>query len=228
MLRRALLCAVLGLALVPVAAGAAPRVLLFTKTTGFRHTSIGPAVAALTRALPGAAHTEDASVFADRRLRRYDAVVFLLTSGTVLDGRQRAALQRYVRGGGGWAGVHSAADTERRWPFYGTLLGGVRFASHPPPYVATVRVDVRDHPATRALPAAWTRLDEWYTFTGAPRAHVLLTLTGPAAHAVAWWRRVGRGRAFYTALGHTDESWADPTYVAHVAGGIRFAARTAG
>jgi type 1 glutamine amidotransferase len=231
MLRRALLAAVLALALVPGAANAAaaaPRVLLFTKTAGFRHTSIGPAVAALSRAIPGAQHTEDAAVFRDGRLRRYDAVVFLLTSGDVLDARQQAALKRYVRAGGGWVGVHSAADTERDWPFYGRLLGGARFASHPPPAVATVRVDDPDHPATRGLPASWTRLDEWYAFTARPRAHVLLTLTGPDAHAVAWWRRVGRGRAFYTALGHTDESWADPAYVAHVAGGIRFAAGAAG
>jgi type 1 glutamine amidotransferase len=229
MLRRALFAVVLALALVPAAAAtAAPRVLLFTETAGFRHTSIGPAVAALERALPGATHTEDARVFRDGRLRRYDAVVFLLTSGDVLDARQQAALKRYVRRGGGWVGVHSAADTEHSWPFYGTLLGGGRFASHPPPSVATVRVDAPDHPATRGLPASWTRLDEWYAFTSAPRAHVLLTLTGPDEHAIAWWRRVGRGRAFYTALGHTDESWADPAYVGHVAGGIRFAARAAG
>jgi type 1 glutamine amidotransferase len=229
MLRRALIAVVLALALVPAAAtAAAPRVLLFTKTAGFRHTSIGPAVAALHRAIPGARHIEDAAIFRDARLRRYDAVVFLLTSGDVLDARQQAALKRYVRAGGGWVGVHSAADTERDWPFYGRLLGGARFASHPPPYVVTVHIDAPDHPATRALPLDWTRLDEWYAFTAAPRAHVLLTLTGPDAHGVAWWRRVGRGRAFYTALGHTDESWADPVYVAHVAGGIRFAGGVAG
>jgi type 1 glutamine amidotransferase len=228
MLRRAIIAAVLGLALTASAAHAAPRVLLFTKTEGFRHTSIDPAVAALTRALPGAVHTEDAAVFRDDRLRRFDAVVFLLTSGDVLDARQQAALRRYVLRGGGWAGVHSAADTEHDWPFFATLLGGARFRSHPPPGVATVRIEDPRHPATRALPATWTRLDEWYAFTAPPRAHVLLRLTGSDDHAVAWWRRVGQGRAFYTALGHTNESWADPRYVGHVAGGVRFAAAHAG
>jgi cytochrome c len=222
--RRALIAVVLALALAPAAAQAAPRVLLFTKTTGFRHTSITPAVAALTRALPGAVHTEDAQVFRRDRLRGFDAVVFLLTSGDVLDRRQRAALRRYVRAGGGWAGVHSAADTEHDWPFFGTLLGGARFRSHPAPAAGTVRVDDPGHPATRGLPLSWTRTDEWYAFTARPRAHVLLTLTGADPHPVAWWRPVARGRAFYTALGHTDESWADPLYVAHVAGGVRFVA----
>jgi type 1 glutamine amidotransferase len=230
MQRGVLIAVILALALTSASAvaHAAPRVLLFTKTEGFRHTSIAPAVTALTRALPAAVHTEDAAVFRDDRLRRFDAVVFLLTSGNVLDGRQQAALRRYVRRGGGWAGVHSAADTEHDWPFMATLLGGARFRSHPPPGVRTVQVADRGHPATRGLPARWTRLDEWYAFTAPPRAHVLLRLTGPDRHAVAWWRRVGHGRAFYTALGHTDESWADPRYVAHVARGVRFTAGGAG
>jgi type 1 glutamine amidotransferase len=222
MLRRTCIAILVVLVFAPAAHA---RVLLFTKTTGFRHTSIAPAVRALTQRFPGAVHTEEAAVFRADRLRRFDAVVFLLTSGTVLDRAQRAALRRYVLGGGGWVGVHSAAATEPHWPFYGTLIGGARFASHPAPYTGTVRVDDPDTPATRGLPAAWTRLDEWYSFTAPPRAHVLLTLTGPGAHAVAWWRRVGRGRAFYTALGHTDESWSDPLFVAHVAGGIRLVAR---
>jgi len=220
MLPRALIATVLALAVLAPAAQA--RVLLFTKTTGFRHASIGPAVAALTARFPGARHTEDAGVFSARGLRGVDAVVFLLTSGDVLDRRQRAALKRWVRAGGGWVGVHSAADTERDWPFYGTLLGGARFRSHPEPYVGTVRVDDPGHPSTRALPARWARLDEWYDFTAPPRAHVLLTLTDPDAHAVAWWHPVGRGRALYTALGHTPESWADPRLVGHVAGAVRF------
>jgi type 1 glutamine amidotransferase len=225
MLRRACIAVVLTLAFAPAAHA---RVLLFTKTAGFRHTSIAPAVAALDQRFPGAVHTEDAAVFRADRLRRFDAVVFLLTSGDVLDRAQRSALRRYVRAGGGWVGVHSAAATETDWPFYGTLLGGARFTSHPAPYAGIVRVDDPATPATRGLPPEWTRFDEWYAFSAPPRAHVLLTLTGPGAHAVAWWRRVGRGRAFYTALGHTDESWRDPLFVGHVAGGIRFAAGAIG
>ena len=162
MLPRALIATVLALAVLAPAAHA--RVLLFTKTTGFRHASIGPAVAALTARFPGARHTEDAGVFSAHGLRDVDAVVFLLTSGDVLDRRQRAALKRWVRAGSGWVGVHAAADTERDWPFYGTLLGGARFRSHPAPYVGTVRVDDPVNPSTRALPARWNC---WPPGTGA-------------------------------------------------------------
>lgn len=221
----ALTAVVLALALAPAAQAAdGPRVLLFTDTSGFRHASIEPAVAALTQRLPRATRTEDAGAFTAAGLRDVDAVVFLLTSGDVLDAAQERALEHYVRAGGGWVGVHSAADTEHDWPFYGTLLGGARFASHPAPYRAAVRVDDRRNPATRHLPRRWTRTDEWYDFTAPPRAHVLLTLTGADAHPVAWWRRVGGGRALYTALGHTVESWADPRFVTHVAGAVRFVA----
>src|SRR5688572_13897757 len=135
MKRSLLLAAVLWAAIGMPAWSASYRVLVFTKTSGFRHDSI-PRGIALIHSL-GAANgfsvdsTDDASRFTRKSLARYRAVVFLNTTGDILDARQQAALEAYVRRGGGWVGVHSAADTEHDWPFYGTLLGGgAWFLSH--------------------------------------------------------------------------------------------------
>ena len=219
----------------PAAGG--PRILAFSKTAGFRHESIPDAVAAVRRL--GAENgfavdaTEDASVFRDAELAPYDAVVFLLTTGDVLDDGQQAAFERWFRGGRGFVGVHSASDTEYGWPFYGELVGAP-FAGHPAVQAATVRVVDRVHSATRGLPESWPRLDEWYNFAFNPRpkVHVLATLdettyTGGAMgsdHPIAWCRFVFGGRTFYTALGHTSESYAEPLFLAHLLGGIQFAA----
>jgi type 1 glutamine amidotransferase len=219
------------------AAAPARRILVFSKTTGFRHASIPDAVAAL-RAL-GAGNgfavdaTEDASVFEDARLSPYDAVVFALTTGDVLDAAQQSALERFVRGGRGYAGIHSASDTEHGWPWYGELVGAF-FLRHPEIASAAVDVSDRVHDSTRDLPARWTRVDEWYDFATNPRdrVHVLATVDeatyaggtmGPD-HPIAWCRYFDGGRAWYTAMGHTAESYADPLFRAHLLGGIRFAA----
>jgi type 1 glutamine amidotransferase len=226
----------------PAPTGAGPyRVLLFTRTTGFRHASIPAAVAAVERLGAGhgfaAEHTEDPARFDDAALARYRVVVFLNTTGDVLDGAQQAALERWVTAGGGFVGVHSAADTEYGWAWYGTLLGA-RFARHPAVQPATVRVVDRDHPATAGLPARWRRTDEWYDLRANPRGrvHVLATVdeatyTGGgmgADHPIAWCQRAGEGRSLYTAGGHTVESWAEPRFLAHVAGAIGWAAGAAG
>jgi type 1 glutamine amidotransferase len=219
-----------------------PRVLVFTKTAGFRHDSIPVALAAVRRlgARNGFAvdATEDAGAFTDTRLRGYRAVVFLLTTGDVLNRAQQEALRRYVERGGGFAGVHSAADTEHGWPWYARLVGA-RFASHPEVQRATVVVMTGAHPSTARLPARWTRTDEWYNFDRDPggSVDVLARLDESsyapgegamgASHPVAWSHAVGRGRAWYTALGHTDASYAEPLFLGHLLGGIRWAARTA-
>ena len=213
------------------------RVLVFSATAGFRHASIPDAVAALRRL--GAENgfavdaTEDATVFADAQLSAYDAIVFALTTGDVLDAAQQEALQRYVRRGGGFVGIHSASDTEHGWSWYGELVGAF-FVRHPA--VASATVDVADgvHPSTRGLPARWTRVDEWYEFDRNPRdrVHVLATVdeatyaggTMGADHPIAWCRFFDGGRTWYTAMGHTSESYADPLFLEHLLGGIRFAA----
>jgi len=215
----------------------APSILVFTKTAGFRHASIPAALEAVRRL--GAAHgfvvqsTEDASTFTDEGLGPHDAVIFLLTTGDVLSPAQEEALERFVRSGRGFAGVHSASDTEHGSPWYLALVGA-EFRTHPAPQAATVRVTDRVHPSTRGLPAAWRRTDEWYDFVENPRpaVHVLATVDestyaggtmGPD-HPIAWCRFFEGGRTWYTALGHTPESWAEPLFLEHVLGGIAFAA----
>jgi type 1 glutamine amidotransferase len=213
------------------------RVLVFSKTTGFRHDSIPAGIAAI-RSLGKAngfsvSATENALAFTRKRLRRYDAVVFLRTTGDVLAPRQQAAFRSYIRHGGGWVGIHSAADTEYDWPFYGRLLGAY-FQSHPAIQQATVDVTDRSHPSTRHLPARWSRTDEWYSFRSNPRGgvHVLATLdestysggTMGADHPIAWCHRFKGGRAWYTGGGHTIESYSEPAFRHHLLGGILWAA----
>jgi len=222
---------------VPDADVPALRILVFSKTAGFRHESIPAGVAAL-RAM-GAADsfdvvaTEDAAVFTDSGLGGFDAVVFLSTTGDVLDEPQQAAFQRYIARGAGYVGIHAAADTEYDWPWYGQLVGAY-FASHPTVQQATVVVTDRAHPSTSMLPQRWTRTDEWYNYKASPRddVHVLALLDersyeGGAMggeHPIAWCHQYDGGRAWYTGGGHTNASWSEPLFLEHVRGGILWAA----
>ena len=215
-----------------------PAVLLFTKTAGFAHSSIPDAVAALesTGATRGwtVTTTDDAATFTTTGLADIDVVVVLMTTGDALDRGQQAALETFVQSGRGWVGVHSASDTEYDWPWYGGLVGAY-FAGHPSPQQANVVVEVTDHPATAHLPATWTRFDEWYSFDDNPRDDVLVLMAldestydpGGLAmgdHPIAWSHAYDGGRAFYTAGGHTSESYEEPDFIAHLVGGIEWAA----
>ena len=215
-------------------------VLVFSKTTGFRHDSIPDGIAAI-RALAAehgfaVAETEDAGWFTDAILPQYKVVVFLSTTGDILDAAQKAAFERYIRSGGGFVGIHSASDTEYHWPWYGRLIGAW-FASHPQIQHATIRIEDADHPATKGLPASWQRTDEWYNFRTNPRSavHVLASLdessySGGAMgtdHPIAWCQNIDGGRSWYTAMGHTKESYAEPLFRVHLLGGIESAAGVA-
>ena len=213
--------------------------LVFTKAASFRHDSIPAAVQAVrelgAQASFGVDATEDAAAFTDESLARYDAVVFLLTSGDVLPAAQQAALQRYIRRGGGFVGVHSASDTEHGWPWYLGLVGA-EFQNHPSVQQAIVDVVDRKHPSTAALPRRWTRTDEWYNFARTPRGSVTVLATldetsyspGEGAmgrdHPIAWAHAYDGGRAWYTAGGHSAEPYSEPLFRAHLLGGIRWAA----
>ncbi|MFF7551129.1 ThuA domain-containing protein [Streptomyces canus] len=212
------------------------RVLVFSKTAGFRHDSIPDGVAAVKQLGDTGGFTvdatEDANAFTPKNLRRYDAVVFLSTTGDVLDPAQQRAFEGYIRQGGGYVGIHAAADTEYDWAFYGGLAGAY-FQSHPAIQPATVVAEDRAHPSTSGLPPTWNRTDEWYNYRSNPRdrAHVLASLdessytggTMNGDHPIAWCQDYQGGRAFYTGLGHTKESYADPAFRGHVLGGIRYA-----
>jgi type 1 glutamine amidotransferase len=224
--------------------GAAPvrfRVLVFSKTTGFRHDSIPVAIATIRRLGVqhrfGVEQTEDERRFTDRDLERYDAVIFLSTTGEPL-ARQghRRAFQRYIRRGGGFVGVHAASDSFARRPWYVGLVGA-RFRRHAPgTSAANVVVEDRRTSATRRLPSVWRRVDEWYAIRSNPRGrvHVLATLDERtydprgaamgADHPIAWCHRYDGGRSVYTAMGHTSASYREPLFVAHLLGAIEMAA----
>ena len=213
------------------------RALVFSKTAGFRHSSIDEGIAALQEL--AAEHdfevdaTEDASVFTDAGLAAYDVIVFLNTTGDVLDADQQAAMERFIRAGGGFAGIHAAADTEYDWPFYGGLVGAY-FESHPEIQTATVKVVDRVHPATAMLPARWVRTDEWYNFQTNPRGdvHVLAVLdettysggTMGHDHPIAWCHGYEGGRAWYTAGGHTEAAYSESLFREHLLHGIEYVA----
>ena len=215
----------------------AKRVLVFSKTAGFRHDSIPAGIAAL-KELGASSNitvdaTEEAAQFTAGNLARYDAVVFLSTTGDVLGADQQKAFENYVAAGGGYMGVHAAADTEYDWAFYGGLVGAY-FQSHPQIQTATVRVEDHTHPSTSHLDDAWQRTDEWYNYRTNPRAQarILATLdettyqggTMNGDHPIAWCQTYEGGRAFYTGGGHTKESYAEPAFRQHLLGGLRYAA----
>ncbi|MFD9193986.1 ThuA domain-containing protein [Streptomyces phaeochromogenes] len=212
------------------------RVLVFSKTAGFRHDSIPEGVAAVKSL--GAENgfrvdaTEDAGAFSSRNLSRYDAVVFLSTTGDILNGAQQRAFEGYIKRGGAYVGIHAAADTEYDWEFYGGLAGAY-FQSHPAIQPARIEVEDRAHPATSHLGESWNRTDEWYNYRSNPRdrAHILASLdessysggTMSGDHPIAWCQEYRGGRAFYTGSGHTKESYTDPAFRQHLLGGIQWA-----
>ncbi|SDI13954.1 ThuA domain-containing protein [Nonomuraea jiangxiensis] len=225
----------------PAAAADAPYdVLVFSKTAGFRHDSIPVGIQTI-RDL-GAANsftvtaTEDAAAFTTANLAQYETVVFLSTTGDVLNATQQTAFESYVRGGGGYVGVHAAADTEYGWPFYGQLVGAY-FASHPAIQQVNSRTENRAHPATAHLPQTWTRSDELYNYQTNPRssARVLATLDESSYsggsmggdHPITWCKTIDSGRSFYTGFGHTQQSYAEAGFRAQLLGGIRYAANRA-
>src|SRR5688500_7064145 len=222
-------CAAVFLLVLLAAAAAAPRahaqepefsVLVFSKTTGFRHAD---AIDAGKIAIPelGAANgfsvtlTEDATQFNDQNLREFDVIVFLNTDGEgILNAAQRTATERWMSRGGGIVGIHADANADRDWAWKGDMMGDAWFANHPSGALqfqnATVVNEDPEHPAMAGIGATWVRNDEWYNFTAEPRGkvHVLATLDentydeqdGSAAaddHPIAWCSNYDGGRHFY-------------------------------
>jgi type 1 glutamine amidotransferase len=212
-------------------------ILVFSKTAGFRHDSIQAGILAISAL--GQAHqfqvdaTEDAAVFTPSELARYRAVVFLNTTGDILNASQQSAFEQYIQSGGGFVGIHSATDTEYDWPWYGQLVGAY-FANHPAIQTATIEVSGTSHPSMQGLPSRWTRTDEWYNFVAHPPASVTIlaeldesTYTGGTMgsdHPMVWCQAFAGGRAWYTAMGHTSESYGEPLFLSHLLGGILWAA----
>lgn len=212
-----------------------PKVLIMSKTNGFYHSSIPAGIAAIQKL--GRQNgfsvdtTTDSLSFNTKNLKQYAAIIFLNTTGTILGTAQKAAFQQYIRNGGGFAGVHAATDTEFDWPWYNQLAGAY-FESHPAQQTAKLLVLNKKHIATQHLPNVWERKDEWYNFKSLnKKVNVLITIDeksyrggkNGANHPMAWFHNFEGGRAFYTALGHTDESYTEPLFLQHLLGGIQYA-----
>ncbi len=220
-----------------------PRLLVFSKTAGYRHASIPNGIAAIQKLAKENGYevdtTENASIFNEDSLKNYSAVIFMSTTGNVLDYRQRTSFERYIQAGGGFVGVHSATDTEYDWGWYGRLVGNY-FIDHPGindtfPNVqqGTLHVVDQTFGATKHLPATWTRTDEYYSFRKQldSSVHVLMNIDEASYkgghkmgnHPMSWYHDYDGGRAFYTELGHTAESYTDDNYTKHLLGGIQYA-----
>jgi type 1 glutamine amidotransferase len=210
--------------------------LVFTKTAGFRHDSIDTGVALFEYFADeegySLTHTEDAAFFSESNLAAIDAIVFLNTTGDILADAEQAAFEAWFRAGGAFVGIHAAADTEYDWPFYSSMIGA-QFDSHPAIQKATVQAELSDHPATAGIAFPWIRTDEWYNYLLNPRdsVDVLLVVdeasysggTMGADHPIAWAREADGGRAFYTGLGHTIDSYYEEDFQNHVLGGLKWA-----
>ena len=213
-------------------------VLVFSKTQAFRHESIAAGKAAILKMGREKGFsvdtTENADIFKEKNLKKYNVIIFLNTTGDILNEAQQIELNRFLQAGGGWVGVHAAADTEYDWPWYGGLVGAW-FKNHPNnPNVREARVEVKDkdHPASESLPNEWTHTDEWYNYQsfGADLT-VLVNLDESSYeggengenHPITWYHEYDGGRAFYTGLGHTDETYEDENFLKILWGGIKYA-----
>lgn len=209
-------------------------ILVFSKTAGYRHSAIAEGKIALLKLAAennfSIDTTEDAGFFTDKNLKKYSAVIFLSTTGDVLNEEQQKAFEKYIQSGKGFVGIHAATDTEYDWPWFAKLVGA-NFLSHPKQQTAKLVITDKSHLSTMHLPATWERFDEWYNFKNInPDMHVLLTIDESSYeggknspnHPMAWYMNYDGGKSFYTALGHTAESYTDPLFMQHILGGIKY------
>ncbi|MGJ8653876.1 MAG: ThuA domain-containing protein [Opitutaceae bacterium] len=219
------------------------KVLVFSKTAGFRHGSISDGIIAIQEIAASNGFTvdttEDATLFTDENLEQYACVIWLNTTGIVLNTDQKAAFERYIQSGGGYVGVHSATDTHRTgdWSWYGNLVGAF-FANHPSIQEAELCVCDLNHPSTGFLGTTWIRTDEWYNFDRDPAENtnisVLVTIDETtyspgsgamgSSHPITWYQEYDGGRSWYTAMGHGSDTFDEPQYRMHLLGGIEWAA----
>ncbi len=216
-------------------------ILVFSKTAGFRHDSIPAGIKALQELARehkfNVVATEDSSQFSDENLRSFNAVIFLNTTGNVLDEDQQIAMERFIQAGGGFVGIHAATDTEWQgdWFWFRNLVGAV-FANHPnePSNVqtATVLVTDKNHASTANLPDSFSLADEWYNFRDIYEFINVVAKVDENTyqggehnhdHPISWYHEYDGGRAFYTGLGHTDETFSNPQFLQHLLGGLTYA-----
>ena len=220
---------------------AAPAVLVFSKTNGFRHVE---GIASGNRAIESIARkngwgvffTENGAVFNERDLARFDAVVFQSATGDMLSDAQEQAFETWLEAGGGWLGIHSAGDgSHAGWRWYIDKLVGAKFTAHimnPQFQRATVVLENHEHPVLRGLPNIWEHQEEWYSWEQSPRVRgftILSTLDEESYtpvqkflgtevdlhmgdHPVVWSNCVGNGRSVYATMGHQAEAFSQPQF----------------
>lgn len=213
-----------------------PKVLVFYKTAEYYHKCIPAGLDAFQKL--GVeygidfTYSKDSLDFNDKNLKKFGAIVFFNTTGNVLDEQGQEAMQKFIRSGKGYVGIHSAADTEYKWPWYNQLVGAW-FKNHPEQQEAKVKVADKSFSGISAMPEEWSKLEEWYNFrdTHWDKTHTILTLDEKSYkggangdyHPIAWYQEFDGGRSFYTGIGHRDETFTDPIYLKHIAGGLAYA-----
>ena len=215
------------------------KILLFSKTNGFRHKSIEDGTIAIEKkAMEKGVEliaSEDANIFQDQELVQFDAIILLSTTGDYLNDLQQEAFKRFVRSGRGVVGIHAATDAEYDWQWYRELLGA-SFNRHPKPQDAVLNIRRKDHRSTKHLPEVWEKFDEWYNFAPNPRENqvdVLITIDESSYdpginamgddHPIAWCKHFQNGRSFYTASGHFPARFREAEFIDHIWGGVEFA-----
>lgn len=211
------------------------KILVFSKTEEYRHVSITDGKEMFLDL--GAKNnfevdtTENANYFVDDSLKNYNAIVFLNTTGEILDFSQRSALKRFVESGGGVMGVHGASGAEYSWPWFGKLMGA-RFANHPKELQdGEIIIEGFTDSVVEGLPNPWTFNEEWYNFDSISRSINVLARVNESSytggkhgdnHPIFWKQEFHGGRSFYTALGHRPEAYKDGAFRQHILNGIDY------
>jgi type 1 glutamine amidotransferase len=223
-------------------------ILAFSKTAGYRHGAIPQSLTAIGQLAERnnwkVTATEEAEIFNTDDLKTFDLVVFVHTTKDILETPQQEALKNYVEAGGGLLALHTGADTEYEWAWYVKAIGA-SFVGHPPSQEGKLIIEDRSHPATTHFPdSTWTVTDEWYSFDRNPRenVHVLISIDENSYdvdddrwfegaqqrmgdHPLVWYKEVGKGKIFQTALGHEPELYHNPLFIKHLEGAIEWTAK---
>jgi type 1 glutamine amidotransferase len=201
-------------------------VLVLSKTAGWRHDSIETAVSTVQTICEeegwNCIATEDSSQLI---AQEYDAIVFLSTTGDILNEGEQNHLKKFIQKGGGFVGIHAAANTEEGWDWFNEHVLCAVFKRHDPVKPLIIDVVERNHPSTSHLEGTWPRVDEWYVYDRIPRnVTILLTVEDEdGLRPIAWCKEVNDGKSFYSGGGHTIEAWAEPLFIEHIKGGIEWA-----
>jgi type 1 glutamine amidotransferase len=234
-LRLLLLYSLISILIVPVVEAQESKVLIFSKTKGFRHKSIEHAREVIAEICLqndiNVDSTENAAIFNAKNLKQYDALIFLNTTGDLFNDKEQNALVKYIRSGGGFVGIHAATDAEYDWEWYGRMIGGY-FKSHPKQQNAKVNIINKAHLSTNMLPDNIVRRDEWYDFKDINEDIIVLATLDETSykggkmnnnHPIVWYHEFEGGRIFYTGFGHTNKTFDEPLMQKHMLGGIKYA-----